>query len=132
MQVSARVGHAAYQQGQVGSASPLRVVVLLYEGAVRFARQALESFDDPAIRGQALGRTHRIVLELLTALDYDKGGEIATNLDNLYHYVLEELTRSNLEHDRAALQSVLGVLDTLLAGWRGIDEKELLEGNPRL
>lgn len=121
MQVDARVAHAAYQQGQVTSAGPLQIIVLLYEGAIRFGRQAMDGFDDPATRGQALGRSHRIVAELLASLDYDKGGEIATNLDGLYRFILDSLTDANLRNNRKSLGSALQILDTLVAAWREIE-----------
>jgi flagellar protein FliS len=121
MQTNARAAHAAYQRGQVSSAGPLRIVVLLYEGAIRFSRQAQERFEDPAVRGHALGRAHRILSELLAALDHERGGEIARNLDALYRYALEAITRANVEHDRRALESVIDVLDTLHSGWQQVE-----------
>ena len=121
MQTNLQAVHSAYKRGQVSSAGPLRIVVLLYEGAIRFGGQALQKFDDPALRGSALGRMHRIVSELLSALDHDQGGEIAGNLDALYTYALEAITRANVASDRKALESAIEVLQTLLDGWRGID-----------
>ena len=56
MQMNVRSGHAAYQQGQVASADPVRIVVLLYEGAIRFLAQAQTRWQEPAARGTALGR----------------------------------------------------------------------------
>ena len=128
MNTNAQVGHAAYQRGQVGSAGPVRIVVLLYEGAIRFVRQALEKFDDPGARGHALGRAHRIVSELLAALDYDAGGEIAQNLDRLYRFVLDEITRANVENEREPLKGVVKVLDALGDGWRQIEVEKASGG----
>ncbi|MFQ5513541.1 MAG: flagellar export chaperone FliS [Myxococcota bacterium] len=122
MQISVHAAHAAYQNGQVSSAEPLRIIVLLYEGALRFGRQALEHFADPASRGQALGRAHAIVAELLASLDHDRGEAIAGNLDALYAYILDALTAANVRGDRRALESVLGLLDTLLDAWRTIEQ----------
>jgi flagellar protein FliS len=121
MDVNTRFGYAAYQQGQVGSANPLRIVVLLYEGAIRFIGQAQVNWVEPSARGAALGRAHRIVSELLASLDYEKGGEIAANLDGLYHFALDEITRANVTGDHKRLDSVTSVLRELLAGWTGIE-----------
>ena len=79
MQISPQAAHATYQQAQIGSAGPLRIVVLLYEGALQFSRQALEKFDEPAVRGHALGRAHRIVSELFASLDTDGDGSISVD-----------------------------------------------------
>lgn len=124
MQFSQHTARAAYQQGEISSAGPMRIVVLLYEGALRFSRQALDKFEDPALRGHALGRAHRIVSELLAALDHDQGAEIATNLDNLYGYLLDSFTRANVHGDRGSLQSAIEVLDSLLPAWREVENRK--------
>ncbi len=118
MQFGAHHAHLAYQQGQVGSANPVRIVLLLYEGAVRFGRQAQAGFDEPAVRGHALGRTHAIVSELLSALDHARGGPIATNLESLYQFVLEGVIRANVDGDRSSLDAVIPVMETLESAWR--------------
>ena len=106
-QLYAQSAHAAYQTGEVGSADPVRIIVLLYEGALRFSRQALQKFDDPATRGMALGRAHRIISELMASLDHEKGESIAGNLAGLYQYALDALTTSNMNRDKRALQSAV-------------------------
>jgi flagellar secretion chaperone FliS len=122
--------HSAYAQGQVAASSPLRIVVLLYEGAIRFCRQAQQSFADPAIRGHGLGRVHAIVSELMIALDHEKGGEIASRLESLYRYVLDALIRANVKGDPRALDSAIGVLEDLAAGWREIAQTGAGEAAP--
>jgi len=129
MQISSQAVHAEYQQGQIGSADPLRIIVLLYEGALQFSRQALEKFDEPAVRGHALGRAHRIVSELFAALDHDKGHEIAANLDALYGFLLDALTRANANGDHKALKDAIEVLQALLPAWRGIESRAKTESS---
>jgi flagellar protein FliS len=129
MQTNTHFGHAAYHQGQISSANPVRIIVLLYEGAIRFTRQAMEKFDEPATRGYALGRAHRIVSELLAALDHDAGGEIAANLDALYRFLLDEITCANVEGERKCLDGVVDVLSSLVGAWREIEAKPEA-GNP--
>ena len=121
MHIHTQTVHAAYQTGQISSAGPLRIIILLYEGALRFSRQALDQFGDPASRGQALGRAHRIISELMAALDHEHGNEIAENLDDLYGYMLDSLITANVSGDQKALQSVINVLNTLLPAWREIE-----------
>jgi len=117
---NASFAHGAYATGQVAASSPVRIVVLLYDGAIRFCRQSLQQFDEPSTRGGALGRAHAIVSELLVSLDMERGGEVAEQLDRLYRYVLDCLIRANLEGDRRALESSIQVLTTLSEGWHGI------------
>jgi flagellar protein FliS len=131
MHSDARLGHAAYQQAQIGSANPVRIVILLYEGAIRFVHQAHQNFAAPATRGHALGRAHRIVTELLSSLDHERGGEIAQNLSRLYDYVLDGMIRANVDGDLPALDSVLHVLRELLEGFRGIEHEVRAELSAR-
>src|SRR5438552_16056962 len=73
-----------YQRAQVESASPTRLIVLLYEGAIRFCRLAQEAMRkrDLETQNTNLVRTQRIVGELLASLDRGVGGEVASNLSN--------------------------------------------------
>jgi flagellar protein FliS len=121
MPFDAAAAHAAYQQGQVRASSPLRIIALLYDGAIRFCRQAQARFADPAARGQALGRAHAIVSELMIALDHQRGGEIAPRLEELYRYVLDALLRANQQLERRALESAIGVLETLAGAWHELE-----------
>ncbi len=123
MQISPQTVHATYQRVQIGSAGPLRIIVLLYEGALQFSQQALEKFDEPGVRGHALGRAHSIISELFAALDHEKGHEIATNLDALYGFLLDALTRANVDGDQAALKAAVKVLKALLPAWRTIESR---------
>ncbi len=124
MQISTHHAHLAYQRGQVGSANPVRIVQLLCEGAVRFSRQARESFEEPALRGHALGRAHAIVAELLSALDHERGAAIAGNLATLYNFVLEGLIRANVDADRDSLEGVIPVMETLASAWRELVDNQ--------
>lgn len=121
MQTDPRTAHAAYHRGQITSAGPLRIIVLLYEAAIHSCRTGLKRFDEPRARGESLGRAHSIVSELLSALDHKQGGEIAANLDALYRFVIDSITRANVQGDRAALRPVIQILETLLSGWREIE-----------
>ncbi len=127
MYTDPRTAHEAYRRGQVSSAAPLRIVVLLYEAAIQSCRTGLTRYDEPRARGESLGRAHGIVSELFSALNHEKGGEIAANLDALYRFVLESITRANVQGDREALRSVIQVLETLLSGWREIEAHGLAE-----
>jgi flagellar protein FliS len=117
VQIHASRGHAAYRSAEVGSANPVRIIALLYEGAIRFLRQAQAS-EDPIARSQLAGRAHRIVAELLSALDREQGGEIAANLGAIYQFVLGEITTANQKGDRGRLGRTARILDPLGAAWR--------------
>jgi flagellar protein FliS len=109
----------AYTTVDAQSRTPFELVIMLYDGAIRFAGQALDADRRGDRRGRAVGvsRTLAIVSELQNTLDIKRGGDIATELDRLYHYIttrLLEVTRSN---DSAPLVEVLRLLATLRDGW---------------
>ncbi len=108
-----------YFQDQVLSASPLRLVCLLYQGAiseVREARQHLAGGDIPA-RSASISNACDILSELKASLDVEAGGEVAENLGGLYSYAITRLLDANMKRADGPLAEVLGLLATLQEGW---------------
>lgn len=119
-----------YQRAQVESASPTRLVVLLYEGAIRFcglARDAMERRDLEA-QNTNLIRAQRIVSELLSSLNRPAGGEVAVNLANIYTHIFEHLVRANLYDKREFIDHAIALLTELRASWIEIDRMASGEG----
>ena len=115
----------AYRQSAVGGASPVALVVMLYDGALRFmeaGRVAMEGGDLPA-QNAALQRAQKIVLELMGALDMRKGGEVASNLMALYSYVLNELVAANLEDRAGGIANAMSTMAELRQGWAELDRQ---------
>lgn len=113
---------AQYQTARVQTAGPLAIVISLYEGALRFLRDAVarQARGDLGGRGVALSRAHAIVTELKATLDHDKGGAVAAELDALYDFTLDRVARATLENDAGAVEPAITVLERLLSGWREI------------
>jgi flagellar protein FliS len=108
-----------YRKNAVLSASPAQLVVMLYDGALRFIEAGRIAMKAKDIKGQndALLRAQKIVVELLSTLDREKGGEIATNLATLYTFVLDQLMEANV-HDRpAALDNASKTMSELREAW---------------
>ncbi|MDO9694561.1 MAG: flagellar export chaperone FliS [Candidatus Latescibacteria bacterium] len=111
-----------YQQTTICSQSPEQLIVMLYEGALRFlesARAAALNGDLPEM-GRQVGRAQRIVLELQCSLDHAVGGEMAGNLEALYGFVLQELTALRLDAQTLHIDNCRRVLRPLLTAWRTI------------
>ncbi len=109
-------------ESAVESASPHRLIELLFEGADQFlasADAAMTRNDIPA-KAEAIGRALRIVEEGLKAVLDMRGGEIAGNLRMLYEYMCIRLLQANLRNDRQAVAEARGLLAQIAAGWRGI------------
>lgn len=111
-----------YQRIEISTADPMRVVILLYEGAIKNLNQAHELFEaeDRKAASSKITRTQEIINYLRNALDHQQGGEIADNLERLYEYMRDTLNEANIKRDRDKLQEVVGLLQTLLEGWRAV------------
>lgn len=121
-----------YLESQVLTAPPERLVVLLYDGAIRFALRAAEAIDkkDMEEAGTLLIRAQRIILELLCALRPEANREVSGNLTRLYGFVYEELVWANVERDAARIRKVVPVLETLREGWASAVDKIKKEEAP--
>jgi flagellar secretion chaperone FliS len=120
-------GVAAYRENAVLTASPGRLVVLLYEGAINFLRKAIIALDekDYMAKNHFIGKACQIIEELNVTLDMEKGGEIAKNLRSLYAFMLRHLTEANLTKDTEKVQHVINLLDELLSGWRTVVNQDV-------
>ena len=113
---------STYLQTATQSRTPLELVVMLYDGALRFigtARAALDRGDVRA-RTDAISRALAIVSELQNTLDMDAGGEIATQLDELYRFVIALLMDASFRQDAAALDLAERTLREVRSGWAAI------------
>lgn len=114
--------YQTYQRVNVTTADPTRLVVLLYEGAIRNLRQAIGFIEagnkDDA--SQRITRTLDIVHYLTNALDHEKGGDISVNLERLYDFVRDTLAHANIHADVEEINTAITILQPLLEGWQGI------------
>jgi len=114
-----------YKETSVHSASREKLLLMLYEGCIRFMKQALLAIDkkDIAGRGMNIGRAYDIVNELNNTLNHQAAPEIAKNLEQLYMFVTEQLTKSNATGQRKPLEDALKIIETLYTGWVAAIEK---------
>ncbi|MEI6034854.1 MAG: flagellar export chaperone FliS [Verrucomicrobiae bacterium] len=112
-----------YQKAAVTSASPGQLVLMLLDGAVRFAGQAIEGLDNPdfirahEIANNNIIRTQAIVTELQGTLDFEKGGELAPILNRIYDYLLEQLREANVNKSKEPLQNVIRFVGEIRETW---------------
>ena len=110
---------ARYRGVQLNTASPAQLVVMLYDGTLRFVAEADEAFgrDDRARAGDRIGRALAIVDELAATVDPAHAPELAENLIALYGFCKRRLLSANLERDRNALADVVAALTPLREAW---------------
>ena len=115
-------GLNAYRQTEVQSRTPLELVVMLYDAALKHilaAKTAIAQRDIRA-RKEAIGRLLAIVGELQNTLDIERGGEIATSLDSLYAYMMGRIMEAVAGNNAAPLNEVERLIVTIREGWQGI------------
>lgn len=108
-----------YLKTQIQTASREQLILMLYDGAIRFGDQAKDRIvaqDREGAHGLLI-RAQNIVLELLYALDRKAGGTIADNLAGLYTYCYQRLVEANIQHDPVKIDECNGILRKLREAW---------------
>jgi len=113
---------AAYREASVLTAPPERLVVMLYDGARRFLFQASHAMREDRIAesGERLRRAEMILEELLSTLNLEAGGEVASNLQGLYVFFLRHLSEARGEGDADKIDWVSAQLGELRESWAQI------------
>ncbi len=116
---------AAYRRNAILTASPEKVVKLLYDGAIQHLERSRIGLSSPKTRhgpevGIALGKALSIIAELRSAVDHDAGGEIAQNLELLYQFSSDQISAANISRSPGPVDNALRILRTLKEAWDGI------------
>lgn len=111
--------YAQYQQAQIDTASPERLLLMLYEGAIRFLnagkKAILERKFDVAHTN--IVKAQDIIVEFMATLNMKDGGEFAKNLFDLYEYLNRRLSDANMSKNAAIIDEVLGFVRDLHEAW---------------
>ena len=124
-------GAKQYQQVNITSevldADPHRLIQMLMEGALLRMVQAKAAIErnDMATKASLLGRVTEIIQTLRGSLNHDVGGEISTNLDSLYDYMVHRLLEATMQNDTSMIDEVMRLLVEVKSGWDGIREEFL-------
>ncbi len=115
-------GITTYQDHGVTTESKGRLIVLLYEGAIKFLRQARQELqqDNWGQKGVYISKALAVIDELDACLDIEAGGDVAANLRRLYGFMRSHLTSANVQRDLQKVQDVIDLLTELNEGWKAI------------
>jgi len=122
----------AYQKAAVNTVDQGKLIVMLYDGAIKFLTQAADKIS----KGQQyeahtnLVKGKGIIAELMASLNMEKGGDIALNLQRLYSYMYNELIDANLNKDTRRLEAVVTLLRELREGWRSVSTEGKTDAAP--
>ena len=115
-------GIAAYQDNSVTTQSKGRLIVLLYDGAIKFMKLAIKELEagNMEAKGKYINKARDIINELNAVLDTDAGGEMAANLRKLYTFMNERLSQANLKRDPQIIREVITLMEELNHSWKAI------------
>ena len=115
----------AYKETRVKTAGRGRIIVMLYDEAIKQLDTALELLDEKSKHldkvNNAITKAQDIVAELMVSLDFEQGGEIARNLFRLYLYFNDELMEGNIKKDPEPVRRVRKLLAELRSAWKQIE-----------
>jgi len=115
-------GACAYQQTNIMTAEPKKLVLMCYEGAISSLRRAKEKYEakEHEAKARAVQKFQDIVSELLCALNFEQGGEIATNLQLIYDYAIRRVLQADIAEEMKGFDEVIGLLEELKEAWEEI------------
>ncbi len=115
-------GIATYQDNAVSTQSQGRLIVMLYDGAIKFMKLAIIEMEKEnyEAKGRYINKALNIINELNVVLDMDAGGEIASNLRKLYIFMSNHLSQANIKCDPQMVREVIKLMEELNLGWKAI------------
>jgi len=124
--MKAQETNAARELQASGDVSPHRLISLLMAGLLERAGQAKESLvkGDTEAEEVLLPKVVGIINGLRDCLDFDQGGEIAVNLNNLYDYMISRIdTAEDISSKKAALSEIENLVSEIKSGWDGVEQE---------
>lgn len=112
--------YAAYQQNSVSTASPGELTLMLYNGCLKFIKQASQAIDSSNIeeKNTNLIKAQKIISELMVTLNMDQ--EISKNMMVMYEYIYHRLIEANTKSDKEILKEVEGYVTEFRDTWKQV------------
>lgn len=124
-QLNKAYGHDALEAAVYG-ASPVGLIVMLYDGAITALRKAQAEIRNGNFieKGRLLGKGLDIINGLDTVLNLEKGGEVTANLRDLYGYMKQRLGVANMKNDLDIIDEQIRLLEELVSAWRQLQKMQ--------
>ena len=115
-------GIGAYQETTVLTQDKGKLIVMLYEGAIKFLKLAQKDMEscNYESKNTYINKAWDIINELNINLDMEAGGEISENLRKLYCFMMTHISMANFKNDQQTVQEVIDMLSELKEGWESI------------
>jgi flagellar protein FliS len=111
-----------YQRTAIETADPLQLIILCYDAAIYDLKEAKELHGrrEMSEAYRKIRHAQDVITELLVGLYYERGGDIARNLNRLYNFILRQLIGINSREDTAIYDHLVKILSELRDGWEAI------------
>jgi flagellar secretion chaperone FliS len=121
-----------YQQANLFTANPVRLIIMCYDGAIGSLKLACQYYaaKEYEAKAKALQKAMDIIHELNGSLDMEKGGTIAANLRSLYLYMIQILLEGDIKKDVTMFNEVIRMLEELESAWKEIAHAIVTETRP--
>ena len=116
--------YSQYKETQIMTASPAKLIILLYEGAIKSIDSAMAAIDEKkfdVVNNNVL-KAQDIITELAVSVNFD-AGDLASKLYNLYMYFNKCLLEANIKKDKESFKHVRDHIENLLDAWKSIADK---------
>ena len=117
--------YAQYRQNSVETATPTRMIVMLYDGAIRFLSQSLPAMRAKKYDRQSeyIGKAQAVISYLRDTLDFSAGGAVAGHLDSMYLGLFNTLTEANIHDKPELIETAIEALRELREAWVEVDRQ---------
>lgn len=124
-------GYDSYKANELSTVSQGKLIVMLYEGAIRFLNLAVEKMEPKTydVVNINILKCQDIISELMSSLNMEDGGKMSSDLLSIYIYMKKRLIEANMNKDTKILKEIIGYLTNLKTAW---DEIAKNEGNTRI
>lgn len=121
-----------YRESAVRGASPVRLVVMLYEQIVEDLRRAIRAIEEKDIEARTNAINHATVIigHLQNKLDHTRGGEVARNLERFYNVSRQKLLEAQFRASKEILTEQISLFLDLRAAWIQVDQAEMARSAP--
>ncbi len=125
-------GYSAYQKTNVTTAKKEDILLLLYEGCIKFVRIAKLKMAEKKIgeKGMNISKALAIISELINTLDHEKGGQLSADLEALYMFMMDKLIEANIQNKSEDIEVVEKLLVTLHEAWEDVIKNPRPNGVP--
>lgn len=121
-----------YQKTQVTTAGKEKVLLMLYEGCIRFMKLAKVRMAEKKIgeKGKYISKSIDIISELMNTLDHKVGGQLSVDLENLYMFMIDKLIDANIQNKPENIDTVIDLMSNLYVAWADVINNPRPDGVP--